>query len=194
MGLPRIVYNSINLDFPRPLSDYRVGDVFRGGKNTADGGLTETVRAGTWDRVTIAMETFSQASFYRDLVAWWAWASRGKQYSFALDRDKVVNTTMVNAESAGATVIELVSITGIAAGYYQMISADRLSREIVEVQSAGGGAATLVTGTKYAYSAGDVFRDINFWPKCVTADDERPFVELPVLAYSFRHVFLEDRA
>lgn len=193
MGLPRIVFNSVNLDFPRPLSDYRIGDAFRGGKNTSDGGVTETVRAGTWDRVTIAMETFSDAAFFRALVAWWSWAGRGKQYSFAFDRDKVVNATLVNAESVGATVIELASITGIAAGFYQMISADRLSREIVEVQSAAAGAATLVAGTKYAYAAGDVFRDINFYPKCVSQDDERPFIELPVNAYGFRHTFLEDR-
>jgi hypothetical protein len=193
MGLPRIVFNSINLDFARPLSDYRIADVFRGGKNTSDGGITETVRSGTWDRVTIAVETFADAAFYRALVAWWSWASRGKQYAFALDRDKTVNTTLVNAEAAGSTVIELTSVTGVAAGYYQIISADRTNREIVQVQSVGGGAATLAAGTKLGYAAGDTFRDVDYWPKCVSADDERPFVELPVNAYAFRHVFIEDR-
>jgi hypothetical protein len=61
------------------------------------------------------------------------------------------------------------------------------------VQSVGGGAATLTAGTKFGYAAGDIFRDINFYPKCVSLDDERPFVELPVNAYALRHTFLEDR-
>jgi hypothetical protein len=193
MADPRIVFSGINLDFPRSLSDFNVGDVFRGGKNTSDGAVSETVRSGTWDRVNIAVEPFADASFYRALVAWWAWASRGKQYSFALDRNKTVDTTLFNAESAGSTVIELTSTSGVAAGFYQIISADRTSREIVQVASVGGGAATLSAGTKFAYAAGDIFRDINYWPKCVTADDERPFRELPTLAYALRHTFLEDR-
>lgn len=194
MANPRIVFNAINLDFPEVVETLSVRRVAGGGRSLSDGGVTERVRTSIADALEIGMGFHGSASFHNALTAWWAWASRGKQYSFALDSAKTVNTTLVNNESAGATVIELTSTSGVTAGQnYLMRSADLLSEEIVNVASVGGGAATLSAGTKYAYTAADVFRDPLYWPKLTSVDDEAPFMELAGLIYQFAHRCVEDR-
>jgi hypothetical protein len=195
MALPRIVYNSINLDFPEQLSDFTYPRVRRAGVNTADGGVSETVRSGIWDELTIDVEMFNSSAFFDSLQAFWAWASRGKQFSFAFDNGRTVNTTLVNNESAGATVIELAGTTGIIVnGKYVMTSADLLNREVVTVQSISAGVSvTLVAGIKFAYSAADGFRDWYYWPKLVTTDDSDPMHEMPGLLYTLTLHAREDR-
>lgn len=193
MATPRIVFNSINLDFPEVIETLQARRTAGGGRSLSDGGVSERVRTSFADYLEIGMTVHSNAAFHAALTAWWAWASRGKQYSFAFDSAKVVNTTLVNNEAAGATVIELTSTSGVAAGNYLMRSADLLSEEIVAVASVGGGAATLSAGTKYAYTAGDNFREIYYWPKLVSVDDEAPFFEQAGLLYVFAHRCMEDR-
>jgi hypothetical protein len=196
MALPRIIFNSINLDFPEQLSDFKRPRVRRAGVNTSDGGVSETVRSGIWDELEIAVEMFATASFFDAWEAAWAWISRGKQFSYADDNAKTVNLSISNNESVGATVIELPNTTGIVTGQkYYLTSADFLNRETVTVQSISAGVSvTLTAGIKFAYSAGDGFRDRFFWPKLVTTDDASPMMENPGLTYSLLLHAREDRA
>jgi len=195
MALPRIVYAGINLDFPENVSELKYPRVRRAGMNTADGGVSETVRSGIWDEVEIIVERFGTSAFYEAFQAFWSHASNGDQFSFALDSARTVNTTLVNAESAGATVIELALTTGIIVnGLYIMESADLQKREVVQVASISAGVSvTLAAGTKFAYSAADTFRDWKFWPKLVTTDDASPFIEGPGLSFVLDLHAREDR-
>lgn len=201
MADPRIVWNSINLDFPEGLSSYKVGQRFFGGVNTSQGGITERVRMGCIDVIEIGLEGLqivTHAAFRRGIDTFWeSWGSQGKQYAFALDRNKTVNTTLSNNEAAAATVIELPSTSGIVAGQdYLIISADLTKRERVTVQSISVGVSVTIPspGLLQAFSSGDTFRDPDYFPKVVADDQTRPFFDQPFNTWQAKHTMIEDRA
>lgn len=200
MALPRIVYNAINLDFPENVGLLRPERIQGGPRNTSHGGLTETVRLSVWDEIEIVMENHGSASFHRGLQAWMAWALRGKQWSFAFDSSKVVNTTVNATAAAGAMSMDIASGTGVTNGeFYLVRSADLTKEEIVKKVS--GGTTIVIergndpaAGLVYGYAVGDTFRDPNYWPKLVLLDDRTPFQENQALTYSLRIRAREDRA
>lgn len=201
MGFPRLIYSGGSgvVDFPEGLSEFLWKPVRRAALTLSDGGAVETVRTLATEEVEISVDGCASDAFLRALAGWWAWASRGLPYSFGLDSDtgglvaKTINATV----AAGATVISLNSVTGIPAfspeRQYVLRSADRLRREIVNVDSVDPFASdvTLTAPTAYAYASGDSFISLGHFPTAYSLDHEAPFVEGPGLLFNLRHRFIE---
>jgi len=210
MSNPRIVFNGIGLDFPEPLSDRRVSRRRIGDQHVTDGGVSETVVLAQWDEVLIALLNFDDAAFAEKLKAWWEWASEGKTYAFANDADNMKDGSFRLPVSDGAATLWAsgtgyqASPLGAAPGHlYLLRSADLTNSEIVGIQMIsttfpptdenlgiypiGLGGATI-----YAYAAGDLIRDVYYWPSVVSLDSEYPVVEHGDGTFSFVHRFREN--
>lgn len=191
-----ITYNGVTVTLD-PASKWEGRSRRRADSHVADAGITETVRLGIWDEVFVEV-LFTSRTVYQDLLGWWAWASQGKQYAIQLNSAQSVNTTLSGSESVGSTSIGVVSGTGILGTTpvtwpYLMRSADLTKFEIVNSQGYNAGNVILSAGTKYAYAAGDIFRDPDYYPKAVTVDDDFPCKENAGLTFTFSHRFREDR-
>lgn len=210
MGDPRIKYmsGSATLDWPEPMSIGADG-VFPHpttqivGQNTSHGARTETVRLGVYDEIRIAHEHFTSRDFWRALYTFTAKAMAGFGFSFALDRDKVVNATIVTWGNPIRVTLLAGSSSILGSGgspvEYKLVAANGLDWAIV--QSTG---ASLVSGSTYdvtlvalppfALVAGDFFRDPYFWPNLVMVDPSRsPLVEHAGVTHSFDMRAREDR-
>jgi len=193
-NLVAIVYNGIGITL-EAASTWERRSTRLADMHASHSGITETVRHGYWDEVEVTIDSFSSRTVYNQLTAWWAWASRGKQYSIQLDDARSCITTLVNNEAIAATAIEVVSGAAVTAGKEYLIQASNLiNREIVNVTvNGGGGALTISPGLKYAYTAGDLFRDPDYYAKAIALDNEFPCVENPGSTFTFAHRFREDR-
>jgi hypothetical protein len=152
-----------------------------------------------WDEIIIVLERHGDRAFWRALEGWYAWASRGKQWSFARDSGQMVNTSLAGNESAGATIIEVVSIGSFAQTHEFIIeSSDLTKRERHYVTEAGTPTSDAINiaspGLRYAYSAGDTLRHADYWPKLILVDMDRPFSEDDFSTYGLRIRAREDRA
>lgn len=178
MGLPRIVFDGNNLNFPEQLTRFRPEPRVSRAQHTSDAGKTESLFRFRRDEIEVELASFTDDVFRNELVAFWAFASRGELFSFAFDRDDTVDTTIATSPVAkGATVIEVASTTGILddTNYRLRSAAGGLNEEIVEVLSVSSPNVTLKVGTKFAYAVGDVFRSRFFYPSMKLPDDFRRF-------------------
>jgi len=197
--IPSILFNGNTITFPESLGDLQIRRVRHGDQHVADGGVTETVRLGTWDEMRVTLENFTDAAFFRKLEAWYAWASQGKNFSLALESVSFgINTTLTVAASAGATSLTVASAGSITNGrYYLLRSADLTKSEIVLAGTPSGSVVpvtgSISAGLTYAYAIGDRFRDIFYYPQLVLIDDETPYRENPSLTYTLDFRAREDR-
>jgi len=124
-----------------------------------------------------ALDCYFQQAAYEAMVAWWSWAMQGKAWSLAMDSTDTVSTTLDGAAAAGQKVIPLAATAGLAAGDKCLIrSADRITYEIVEIDSVSAGVSiTAEENLKQSYVSGDGFRHLDYFPACVLADDEDAF-------------------
>jgi hypothetical protein len=181
MADPRIVYLGSNVDWPEPISIGRDA-VWRDaprqivGQSISHGSVLETVRISQFDEIRIAHEMFVSRSFYRSLWTFMSHAMKGTSFSFAMDRDKVVDATIdtwgnpLRVTLLGGSSAILGS--GGSPVEYKLLRADRSGWALV--QSTG---ASLVSGSTYdvtlvslppfTFAAGDIFRDPYYWPALV---------------------------
>lgn len=180
MGLPRIIYDSPpnNLDFPEQLTRFRPEPRVNRVQHTSDAGKTENLFRFRRDEIRAELANFTDDAFRNELVAFWAFASRGEVFSFAFDRDDTVDTTIATSPvSKGATTFAVASTTGILAdtNYRMRSAAGGLNEEIIEVQSVSPPNVTIKVGTKFAYAIGDIFRSRFYYPSLVLPEDVRRF-------------------
>lgn len=192
MASPRITWNGNNLDL-EDLSDYRATRGKKAITSRADNGQSYTYIHETFDVVEVGIDSFNSTATRNALVAWWAWASQGKVYSFALDAAKTVNTTLSTSPAVGATSFNVNSTSGITANRpYLVRDTDGIEEEVVIVSSVSSSTVNFnTTPLKFAYTAGATFRDPDYFPKLETVDESFPVVENPGLTYTLRHTARE---
>src|SRR5687768_5015291 len=114
MGLPRIIYNSKNVDFldmPRELQ--KPVQRVRGVSRAKGGKATEVLTFRSEAIVSVSFPYQDDATLRRKLEQWLAWASKGNAWQFAFDRDDTVKTTINATAAAGASAVVVASATGI---------------------------------------------------------------------------------
>lgn len=193
MSHPRIIWNGNYLDFPQPLSGFdRRRKAARETAFSASG-RAASVFEHAFDEAEIALDAFSDRTFFRALQAWWSWAARGKPYSFALDADDAVSLTLSGAANAGQAIVPLVSTSGIVAGrFYRLRSADSSKEEIIEAASVEENVSvTAAANLLGSYAAGDVLRSEDYFPGVVSLDEMFPAEEKPFLIFEMKHKFRE---
>lgn len=192
MASPRITWNGNNLDL-EDLSDYRSSRGKNAITSRAENGQSYTYVHEAFDIVEVGIDSFNSTATRNALVAWWAWASQGKSYSFALDSARTVNTTLSGGASAGATSCTVNSTAGVAANRTYLIrDTDGIEEEVVVVSSVSSSTVTFsTTPLKYAYSTGATFRDPDYFPKLESVDEAFPVIENPGLTFTLRHTARE---
>lgn len=198
MSNSQIIWNGNTLDFPGPLTGYRAVPRSRRFVAISDGKVHETSLRTTFDQVRVQLANFDDVDFEAELLAWWAWARAGNQYSFALDSADQVDTTLDGAAASGQKVIPLTSTAGIVVGKkYRLREAIGNNEENTHVASiSAGDSVTARDNLKYTYASGDIFRTRDFFPKVVADPLERdlPVQESTGLTYTLEHVMVEDAA
>ncbi len=170
MGLPRVSYNSKDIDLSEDVS-MRVADpVVVAVRNLLYLGDLETLVQKTvirgelrWEMVTASGVTDATARrHFRQLSTW---IQEGNLFTVARDRDKTADTTLSVAAAAGAASVTVTSATGLAAGD-QYILRDKVHVELVQIAAGGisGNVITLEETTNFAFAIGARFRDDEYWP------------------------------
>jgi hypothetical protein len=180
MGDPRITWNGNALDFPGRLTAYRKRLRTDREFGRSGGGVAATQMHHRFYEVMAEVNNFDSRAFYNDLVAFWSWASRGKQFAFALDSAKVVDLVLNGAAAAGQKDIPLADTSSVVVGEtYLLREAAGDELEIIEVASITANVkAVAVNNLKYGYLTGDVFRSPDYFPKMVTPDADLPAEEI----------------
>lgn len=189
MAPPRIVWNTNNVIDLEDLSDYRSARSKSSITSRAENGQSFTYIHETFDFVEFGIDSFNSTATKNALVGWWAWASQGKPYSFALDGARTVNTTLSASVAAGATGCSVNSTAGILNGRaYLLRDADGIEEEVVIVSSVGSTNVSFsTTPLKFSYAMGATFRDPDYFPKLESVDESFPVTENPGMTYTLRH-------
>jgi hypothetical protein len=140
-------------------------------QNRSASGKIETINLHGIQELRFA--AYFDADTYYDLVGWWSWARQGKVWAFALDSSDTVDTTLDDAAAAAQKVVPLTATTGLAVDDYCLIRADDNDDEfeIVKIASISAGESiTAVANLKFAYTSGDIFRHVDYWPEVVSMD------------------------
>ena len=194
MANPEFKFGTTTLAFPELLSGYQAPPRYTKTMNVSDGSVLEAVVHNIFRQGQIELVQFDDRPFFLSLHAWWAHAGQGKQYAFAFDSAKKVNTLLDGSAAAGQAVVPVTSTTGIAVdSEYLLRKEDSSDREIVEVQSVSAGVSfTAKANLVYTYAAGDLCRDPDYFPKVRSIDDRLPVVENAGKTFTLVHQFRED--
>jgi hypothetical protein len=194
MANPQIVWNGNTLAFPGPLTGYAWRSRADRSMDVSAGRISATGLRSSYDEVRVQLANFDDVQFYMDSQAWWSWARRGKQYAFALDSADVVDLALSGAAAAGQKDIPLAVTAAVVVGRrYRLREAAGDEEEIVQIASVTTNVkATAQVNLKYGYLTGDVFRSLDYFPKVVSADSDKPFSQ-GFTTYALDHVMTEDR-
>ncbi|KKN70761.1 hypothetical protein LCGC14_0427560 [marine sediment metagenome] len=194
MAKPEFKFNTTTLAFPELLSGYQAPPRYTKTLNVSDGSVLEVVVHNIFRQATIELVQFDDRAFFLSLHAWWAHAGQGKQYSFAFDSAKKVDTLLDGAAVSGQAVVPVTSTTGITVdSEYLLRKEDSSDREIAEVLSIVAGVSfTAKANLVYSYVAGDLCRDPDFFPRVRSIDDRLPVFENAVKTFTLVHQFRED--
>jgi hypothetical protein len=193
LGLPKIVYNGVTINFPEAPTLYHYRRRSDREFGTSGGGVAGTQLHHQYDQIRLEMQNFDSAAFEQALHPWWSWAVRGKPYAFALDDSETADTTLDGAAAAGQKVIPLTSTTGITVGkQYVIRELAGHEEELVTIASISAGVSvTAVDNLVFGYLAGDLFRSRDYFPKLVSLDDEFP-VRQRITTWELSHEARED--
>jgi len=196
MANPRITWNGNSLDFPGPLTGYAADPVRERTIGRSNGVVHAVNLAASWRRLRVMLNNFQDVAFWDALVAWWAWASEGNQYAFALDSADVVDKTMTGGAAAAQKDIPFTDTSSIVAGRkYLVRQATGHREEIIQVDTVTlNTKVTCLANLKFTYVTGDIFRSRDYFPKLVSLDSDPPFEERAGITYQFDHSCEEDRA
>lgn len=169
MGSPRITYNSITIDLV--LGKTGLIQVHKQNRKQSESasGMIETINL--FGRFDYMFDAYFSEQVYFDLMAWWSWARQGKAWSFALDSDKVGNTTLDGAAAAAQKTIPLAATAAFAVGDFCLIRAADLDDEfeIVEIDTINAGVSVdAVDNLKFSYDSGDYFTYKDYFASVLT--------------------------
>ncbi len=165
----RITYNSTNIDLLIGPGGLRHSLSVFGKENIAGSGKSEHIIQ--YSQIFGVFDARFSQSVYETLIAWWAWAEQGKQWSFAMDSADIANTTLDAAAAAAQKVIPVTATTAITAGDRMLIrTAAGREYEIIEVDSVSAGVSvTAVSNLVYTYASADILRHWNYFPAVTLA-------------------------
>jgi hypothetical protein len=198
MGYPIIQYNSKTITFTQSIYRIQLDSPRQVIRNVSATGFQETLNVRADVTVDLAFRWFknsvaTDATLKRNLQQWSVWAQEGRAWNFGLDSANVVNTVLTANAAAGASVLSLSSMSGVAVdGLYVLRNA--LSLELVKVtalNTPGAGQVTLAETLNFSYFTGDRFRAEWFWPARLLSNDN-PLIERPPLWYDVEMRFAED--
>jgi len=171
MGDPRITYNSINLDLK--MGRTGLNQVMKQNYNMNESGSGKIEVINMYGRFDYKFNCYFSQSVWYTLWAWWSWARQGKTFSFALDSDNVLNTTLDSTAAASQKVVPVVSTTGAVAGDVFFLRAEDADDEfeLIVVDSVDAGVSiTSTTDLIYSYQTSDTCRHKDYFPSVVTLD------------------------
>ena len=176
--MPRITFNSINIDIKIGANSL---------KRIPRAVFTQNISgAGNIEQINeYQIEAYSFDSYYsidewRKLYTFfYGWALLGKTWSFAMDKDKTVNTTLDGAANASQKVVPLTSTTGIKAGdTLILIPAAGQYREAIKVAKINAGESiTAVDNLIFSHTSGDVCRHDEYFPSVKNTAKEYNWIQ-----------------
>lgn len=195
MGNPTITWDGNTLTL-EDLDTYEYRRVFDREIVRSESGVSEVSVREAYDEVRLEMTSFDEESTRDEIVAWWSWAAGGNAYSFALDSDDTVNTTISTDANSGSSSLTVNDTTGIASGSrYLLREADGWTEEVVTVSTTpSGSTVTLSSNTNHTFSSGATLKSVDYFPSVESDDDQLPVVENPGLTWTFSHTFRERKS
>ncbi len=163
MGLPRITYNGVDIDFLTDLDELDVQYPDLNTKNTAVSGMAETLVARNDVMVRAGQSMEIDEDLKRKLRNWFEWAKKGLQWTFARDRDETVLVQLAADGDAGDTTIELTDADDVVVGKQYVIRTDTLL-QVVKIESVSAPNVTLAEPLIFDFPTGSRFRSELFWP------------------------------
>lgn len=194
MSNPQIVFSGVTLAFPSLLNGYEHRRRSMRDVGVSTGSVVSTGLKSQYDWVRVQFSNFEDEAFEAKLWAWWSWAVRGKQYSFALDAAEVKDTVLNGSAAAGQKDVPMANTSGVTVGKrYIVREASGEEEELIEVASITTNVkVTAVDNLVYGYASGDLFRARDYFPKLISLDDDRPWVQ-GITTFSLDHVAREDK-
>jgi hypothetical protein len=193
----RITYNSKNIDFTNDAYEFEIDQRRSVLTNMSASKLVETLNVGPDEIITIRFRNLlnsnaADATLKRNLRQWFMWALAGNSWTFARDSAEAVNTTLDVGESAGDTVIDVASTTGIDVnGLYVIRSATHMETVKIDSIDAGAGQVTITETLNFDYANGSRFRSAEYWPARLV-ESRNPIIENPPMFYDVELIFMED--
>jgi hypothetical protein len=199
VGFPLITYNSKTINFPDRAYRLQIDSPRHMTSNRSASGFAEDLKIRADVQVDVGFRWFPNAStsdFKRQLKQWHVWAQEGRAWNFGIDSTDTVFTTLSASAAAGATVLSLATMTGVAVdGLY--IVRNTLDLEVVKVtalNTPGAGQVTIADPLNFSYFLGDRFRSERVWPGRLLSN-ENPIVDHPApnhIFWDFELRFSED--
>jgi|SRR6185295_6920993 len=163
MGLPRITYNGVNIDFLNDIDELDPQYPDQNPKNTAVSGVGEALIARNDVIVHFGQSMEIDEDLKRKLRNWHEWAKKGRPWTIARDRDEVVLVQLAVPADEGDATIELTDTSGVVVGKQYVIRTETLL-QVVKVASVSVPIVTLEEPLDYDFPGGSRFRSEMFWP------------------------------
>lgn len=198
MAIPFISYNSKTITFTQDVYRMQLDYPRQVIRNESASGFVETLKVRADVTADLAFRYFVNASaadaaLKRNLQQWSVWAQEGRAWNFGRSASDTVATVLTTSAAAGATVLALSSMTGVAVnGLYVLRNA--LTLELVKVtalNTPGAGQVTIADTLNFSYFLGDRFRSEQYWPARLITN-QNPLIERPPLWYDVELRFAED--
>ena len=140
--------------------------------NNTSSGKIETINI--YSRREVDFAAIFSESVYKQLVAWFSYASQGQAFSFAYDSDNVLDTTVSSSSVSGQKSLNLTSITSATTGDYLFLrTQDRFSYEVGTIASITSGVSVgLVDNLIYSYAADDECTHYLYFPNLLSLDKD----------------------
>lgn len=189
--MPRIIYDSNNIDILVDENSLSVTPEAESFVNRSASGKIETVSLYQLD--TYIFNGVCQVNEERKLYTFFhSWYCLGKEWAFAMDKNKTASTTLDDSAAADQKTIPLTSTTGIKAGDTMILTpANRTHREKIKVGKINAGVSVVATDDLlFAYASGDAARYHEYFP-AVKNTDKRFTITQDGRYYFFSLNFIE---
>lgn len=181
-------------ELPAPLAaftfedpaDFQARSVRTGTTNVADSGVSVAVTLNVYDEIDVLIENFVGQDARNAISAWWSWVRNGNAFGFALDSSKTTQTTLTAAAFSGDTYLTVDGVGSIVAGdVLRLRTADRLTDELVTVQSVAG-SNVYVSEFWNEYPVGSTVTHFGYYPSLFLEDPQYPVRDNPFLTWTLR--------
>lgn len=195
MGLPRIIYNSRNLDFPFDCYNLQPDFPRSVAANLSVSEVAEYLNAGpggiySYQFRLLENANSTHATLKRKLENWLEWAQQGKPWYFARDNSKTGLTTLSAGAAAGDTALTVTGISGFASGDDCILrSATQQAKGKIN-GAPSGSTVTLTESLDFDFTASCRFRHREYIPGRLL--DYKIIIERAPLHFDVSLIFNED--
>lgn len=168
--------------FPRQVSMYHGGRDVDAKTTVSLGGKAVSVVHDVHDSFQIELKGFgpaNDATFFAQLWSWWAHASRGGEFAFAIDGADTLNTTTSSGNTQGDTTVSVATTSTLAVGDWVTLEdvTDPTKTERRKVSAISGASVGLTPTISYSFGSGSTMRHAEYLPACVVIEKKQPFRE-----------------